>query len=121
VGQDSASVLATATKELADFFDSTGWYADVHFFDDVSHPSTKNYPLHADGSNHVFIWLREGLTQLWRTPVRMISLSAKPVFDIAKGQVTLSWWVSGLEDFTSELPIASFEANYLGMTVATLQ
>jgi hypothetical protein len=120
LGQDSTSVLATATKELNDFYDSTGWYVDATFFDDRSHPDTQNYPVKADGSNHVFLWTRMDAQGLWRTPVRLMFLTAKPAFDAANDQVKLSHWAAGDENFTEEISISRFKDIYLGMTVATL-
>jgi hypothetical protein len=119
-GLDAPSVLALASREYGDFYQSTGWYSSVRFDADTSRAAINGLPLAADGSNHVTIWLRTKSDMVGLMgPVMMLSLVTPTLYDMQADTVSFQYWATG-RDFAWVQKISDFEASYLGATVAQL-
>jgi hypothetical protein len=111
-------VVALASKEYAEFYQSTGWYSSVEFSVDKSQAAIKALPGGEDGYD-VTIWYRtQSVYAPVLGPVTMFKL-ATPVGFL--DEVLFGFWAQATGhnvNFTQKSP--DFEASYLGATVAEL-
>jgi hypothetical protein len=111
-------VVALASKEYAEFYQSTGWYSSVEFSADKSQAAIKALPGGEDGYD-VTIWYRtRSVFAPVLGPVTMFKL-ATPVGFL--DEVLFGFWAQATGhnvNFTQKIP--DFEASYLGATVAEL-
>ncbi len=118
-GLDAAGVLALASREYAEFYQSTGWYSSVDFNADTSQAGIDALP-GGDASKHVTIWLRTKPDMVGLMgPVIMCNLVSPLLFNAATDEVLFRYWQTG-HDFDWVQKISVFEDAYLGATVAEL-
>lgn len=111
-------VVAVASKEYAEFYQSTGWYSSVEFSADKSQAAIEALPGDADGYD-VTIWYRtQSVFAPVLGPVTMFKL-ATPVGFL--DEVLFGFWAQATgHNVNFSQKISDFEASYLGATVAEL-
>jgi hypothetical protein len=118
-GLDAASVLALASREYSEFYESTGWYSSVGFSADTSQAAVEDLP-GDDDSYNVTVWLRTKSDMVGLMgPVMMVKLVTPVVYIGQTDEVVFKIWATG-HDFTYAYKISDFEQAYLGATVAKL-
>ena len=114
-GLNEAGIFALASRELAEFYESTGFYVDVTLR--IAVPTTS--PPVSDEKQST-LWMRTPAADIGRMgPVLMQTLTTPILFDAANDFVGYSYWSEG-RDIGVSMTTAEFAAAFMGTTVATL-
>lgn len=113
---DESFAMSTSAKEMAGWYEDTGFYSSVAYSDDTSLAAIKG--IKKTAGNHVALWIDVALLQSGSKATHMITLESAITIDEAADKAAFKYWTWGQPIQTLSTTCSRLKQNYLGVITA---
>jgi hypothetical protein len=117
---DDGIAVRTTAKEMAGWYEDTGFYSGVTFSDDTSIAKIKT--LKKDPNQQVALWIRANMISTGNKAGHMITVESPIVIDTAANTIAFDYWTWGQPKPYSPLSMSleRFQKDFFGVIAATI-